>query len=59
MKGHGPGGDLNGPVLKDLMNNKNEQLNELENTLKMKDLKLCLFMKHLRLLGNLMQRTST
>ena len=53
MKGHGPGGDLNGPVLKDLMNNKNEQLDELENILKMKDLNLCLFSKHLRLLGHL------
>ena len=53
MKGHGPGGDLNGPVLKDLMNNKNEQLDELDNILKMKDLNLCLFSKHLRLLGHL------
>ena len=53
MKCHEPVGDLNGPVLKDLMNNKNQQLDELEDILKMKDLNLCLFTKHLRLLGNL------
>ena len=53
MKCHGPGGDLNGSVLKDLINNKNQELDELEGILKIKDLNLCLFTKHLRLQGNL------
>ena len=42
MIGHGPGVDLNGPVLKDLMNNRNEQLDELEGSINVKDLNLCL-----------------
>ena len=42
MIGHGPGVDLNGPVLKDLMNNRNEHLDELEGFINVKDLNLCL-----------------
>ena len=34
MKGGGPGGDLNGPVLKALMANKNNQLDELDKICK-------------------------
>ena len=43
MKCHEPVGDLNGPVLKDLMNNKNQQLDELQSIQKMKVLDLSFF----------------
>ena len=42
LKGHGPGSNLNGPQLKDLMSNKNGQLDELELILKEENKNICL-----------------
>ena len=53
IKGGGPGGDLNGPTLKNLMNNKNKQLDELGNILRENYDNLCLFTDHLKHLAHL------
>ena len=53
LKGHGPGGDLNGQQLKDLMYYKNSQFDELESLFRETNTELCLFVDHMRHLSKL------
>lgn len=53
LKGHGPGGDLNGQQLKDLMSNKNSQLDGLKSLVRETNTDLCLFVDHMRHLSKL------